>query len=272
MRHLHKVGWIKYSDSHPLHFAGPMCSSSIVPSDFARDRPDKATLYIVTKDYSLYDHIEDLREGKLDRRYAPMSFHPPIGDVFLYAPELITTYDNGWWHGAILREDEVFLAWIHPYVIDPVSGSIGVDADNQPFTLPDFVQKVPGFADSDPSDTLFMHCHILGSDISRDHTLNFHCGTCMCCQIRFMQSEFHVPLLLKAIQHLGCQGRRGVCCLCAHGKHRSYSMAWFLTQLTECHQSHRFTRVCRGSLDVPACTAATNEMIVHTFLSRHHCI
>jgi hypothetical protein len=222
-------------------------------SDDMPGRPYKASLFIVNKEYTLEEHL------RYDPRYATSAHHPRIGDIFLYSPELHTPIDNGWWLGAILTDSKATRGWIHPGVIRPIGGFASAIGDQNGRASMDYVSE----------DTLMLHCHGLCSDVYHDRSLNFHCGSCLVCQHRFMKSATHVGLLVKACQHLGSSGQRAVRCICTHCKHRSYSMAWFVLSLTNCRESDRMSKSCRAVPRHHSCEPAGGESLANTFLDIH---
>jgi hypothetical protein len=220
----------------------------------------KCQMYTVHRFFSHHDH------ESWDPLFAGTALYPPVGHTFIYMPSLASDKDYGWWKGLLIKENFRIIGWIHPGVLQPIICDVEVDRDEEKYASNNNWHYGLGGCPS-----FRLHCHRLGwgSDQQHDPDNRSHCGSCLPTLKRLMQSREFLNLVHKISEICAANPGATVVCLCTHGKHRSYGVAWATQSLLGTSiQNGTFTRRCR--MVTHPCLRVSTPVVESLLLAAHY--
>jgi hypothetical protein len=240
----------------------PPCTVSLAKMASRGSSSDQrmCQMFTVHRLFSRFDHEE------WDPLFAGTALYPPVGYTFIYMPSLASNKDCGWWKGLLFNENFRSIGWIHPGVLQPIVCDVDVDRDEKKYASNDRWYYGRGGCQS-----YMLHCHRLGwgTNQQQDPDNRSHCGSCLPTLERLMQSGEFLNLIHRISVVCAAEPGATVVCLCTHGKHRSYGVAWATQSLLGTSlQNGAFTRKCR-MVTHPCLRVSTSE-IESLLLAAHY--
>ncbi len=221
-------------------------------------RPLQPELMVVSRTFIRDQHLA------YDPDWVDTVMYLQVGEVVLFDPRLASEEDRGWWRCLIVSatRSQCHTGWVHPGTLSCLTNvAIGATGNGRRYAEENY------WSTSGSVREYYIHCHSLGEDISRDPDHCDHVGSCLPCLRRMMLSHAHAHVLLDAVRVLGYHDAHSLTCVCTWGKHRSYSMAWLLFQLTRCNCAPgHLRRWCRAQTPCRACTASEcADLLIATY-------